>query len=39
MSVWFSERGARLARREEGAARRAVTDEATPPGGMPRPKT
>ena len=39
MSVWFSERGARLARREEGAARRAVTDEATPPGGMPRSKT
>ena len=39
MSVWFSERGARLARREEGAARRAVTDEATPPGGMPRPET
>ena len=39
MSVWFSERGARLARREEGAARRAVTDEAMPPGGMPRPNT
>ena len=31
----FSWRGVRLARREEGAARRAVTDEATPSAGRP----
>ena len=35
----FSERGAQLARRDEGAGRRPVTEEATPPDGMPRPKT
>jgi len=27
------------ARRDEGAARQAVTEEATPPDGMPRPKS
>ena len=32
----FSERGAQLARRDEGAGRRPVTEEATPPDGMPR---
>ena len=35
----FSERGAQLARRDEGAGRRPVTEEATTPDGMPRPKT
>ena len=35
----FSERGARLARRDKGAARQAVTEKATPADGMPRPKT
>ena len=39
MKVRFSERGARLTRRDEGAARQAVTEEATPSAGMPRPKT
>ena len=35
----FPERGARLARRDEGADRRSVTKDATPPDGMPRPET
>jgi hypothetical protein len=40
----FSERGAQLARHDEGAGRRPprparATEEATTPDGMPRPKT
>jgi hypothetical protein len=35
----FSERGAQLARRDEGAGRWPVTEEATTPDGMPRPKS
>jgi hypothetical protein len=32
-------RGGRLARRDEGADRRSVTEEATPPGGRLAPAT
>jgi hypothetical protein len=35
----FSERGAQLARRDEGAAKRAVTEEATPSRRTPRQET